>query len=629
MSPRPEDDTGSLERAREHLYKPGAVMRDVRAPMSAFHKDAVPHEWKEEEVSKPRPRVTGRHVRFAGVFFAAAFFFFLLSLGGVSYFFFYGGNSVSVEQIAVDIQGPTMIAGGDTVPLSLSITNKNPTAIENAVLEITFPSGTRNATDVLNAYPRYVENLGTLQSGATMMRSVKAVMFGGAGQSLSLPVSLTYTTSGSDAVFVKKSSYALTISSTPLSVSVDAATETVSGKPLTLTVSVRSNATVPLSDVVLAGAFPFGFSVDSSSIPMSNSSFALGTVQPGALKTVKITGTLTGQDKENRVFRFTVGTAKSAQDQALAVSYMTQDANVAITTPFIDTSIVVNGNAADNPIISPGTRQNVSVSYKNTLPTNVTNATVTVMVSGSAVDYGSITSQDGFYRSADHSIVFSQDTSPGLATLAPDATGSGSFSFLTLPVESLGPGPTITFTISVAGSRDGQENVPEQISSTITKTAKVSTVAVLTAYSLHNSGSISNSGPIPPRANQATTYSIVWSVQNKGSAIADGSVTSKLPNYVTYSGATAGSGSFTYDPKTRVVTWSTGDLAQSVTAQGMFKVSITPSTSQKGSAPTLTGGMSFSGYDRFAGVPVSATVDPVTTETTQEPGYTATNATVQ
>ncbi|MDO8742337.1 MAG: hypothetical protein Q7J45_02250 [bacterium] len=629
MLQRPEDDTGSLERAREHLYKPGVVMHDMRAPMSAFHKDAVPHEWREEEAPKPRPRVTGRHVRFAGIFFAAAFFFFLLSLGGVSYFFFYGGNSVSVEQITVDIQGPTMIAGGDTVPLSLAITNKNPTAIENAMLEITFPSGTRNATDVLNAYPRYVENLGTLQSGATVMRSVKAVMFGGAGQNLSLPVSLTYTTGGSDAVFVKKSSYALTISSTPLSISVDTAAETVSGKPLILTVSVRSNATVPLSDVVLVGAFPFGFSVDSSSVSMSNSSFALGTLQPGVLKTVKITGTLMGQDKEKRVFRFTVGTAKSAQDQALAVSYMSQDANVTITTPFIDTNIAVNGNTVENPIVSPGSRQDVTVSYKNTLPTNVTNATVTVTISGPAVDYASITSQDGFYRSADHSVVFSQDTDPDLGMLAPDAVGSGSFSFSTLPVEGLGPAPTITFSISVAGSRDGQENVPEQVSSTILKTVKVSTVAALTAYSLHNFGSISNSGPIPPRANQVTTYSVVWNVQNKGNAIAGGSVTSKLPNYVTYSGATAGSGSFTYDSKTHVVTWSTGDLTQSATAQGMFKVSITPSTSQKGSSPALTGSMSFSGYDRFAGVSVSATADPVTTETTQEPGYTAASAIVQ
>ena len=629
MLQRPEDDAGSLERAREHLYEPGAVIHDMRAPLSAFHKDAVPHEWKEEESPKSQPRVTGRHVRFAGMFFAAAFFFFLLSLGGVSYFFFYGGNSVSVEQISIDIQGPTTVAGGDTVPLSLAITNKNPTALENAMLEITFPSGTRNATDVLNAYPRYIENLGTLQSGATVMRSVKAVMFGGAGQNLSLPVSLTYTTSGSNAVFVKKSSYALTISSTPLSVSVDSVAETVSGKPLTFSISVRSNATVPLSDVVLVGAFPFGFSVDSSSIPMSNSSFALGTMQPGALKTVKVTGTLAGQDKEKRVFRFTVGTAKSAQDLTLAVPYMTQDANVAITTPFIDTNIAVNGDSGETPVVSPGSRQEITVSYKNTLPTNVTNATVTVTVSGPAVDYTSITSQDGFYRSSDRSIVFSQDTDPDLATLAPDAVGSGSFSFSTLPVEGLGQAPTITFSISVAGSREGQENVPEQVSSTITKTAKVSTVAALTAYALHNSGAISNSGPIPPRSNQATTYSVVWNVQNKGSAIAGSSVSTKLPNYVTYSGTTAGSGSFTYDQKTHTVTWSAGDLMQGATAQGMFKVSITPSTSQKGSSPALTGSMSFSGYDRFAGVSVSASADPVTTETTQEPGYIPSSATVQ
>jgi len=629
MLQRPEDDAGSLERAREHLYEPGAVIHDMRAPLSAFHKDAVPHEWKEEESPKPQPRVTGRHVRFAGMFFAAAFFFFLLSLGGVSYFFFYGGNSVSVEQISIDIQGPTTVAGGDTVPLSLAITNKNPTALENAMLEITFPSGTRNATDVLNAYPRYIENLGTLQSGATVMRSVKAVMFGGAGQNLSLPVSLTYTTSGSNAVFVKKSSYALTISSTPLSVSVDSVAETVSGKPLTFTISVRSNATVPLSDVVLVGAFPFGFSVDSSSIPMSNSSFALGTMQPGALKTVKVTGTLAGQDKEKRVFRFTVGTAKSAQDLTLAVPYMTQDANVAITTPFIDTTIAVNGDSGETPVVSPGSRQEITVSYKNTLPTNVTNATVTVTVSGPAVDYTSITSQDGFYRSSDRSVVFSQDTDPDLATLAPDAVGSGSFSFSTLPVEGLGQAPTITFSISVAGSREGQENVPEQVSSTITKTAKVSTVAALTAYALHNSGAISNSGPIPPRSNQATTYSVVWNVQNKGSAIAGSSVSTKLPNYVAYSGTTAGSGSFTYDQKTHTVTWSAGDLMQGATAQGMFKVSITPSTSQKGSSPALTGSMSFSGYDRFAGVSVSASADPVTTETAQEPGYIPSSAIVQ
>lgn len=575
------------------------------------------------------PESGKRRVRLAGIFFMTAVVFFLVSLAGVAYFFYYGGNSVSVEQVAIDVQGPTMIASGDTVPLSLTITNKNPVALENAAIEITFPSGTRSADDVRAAYPRYVENIGTLASGATITRSVKAIFFGGTGQSLSLPVSLSYGASGSNAVFVKKSSFALTISSTPLSVSVDTLTETVSGKPLTLTLSVRSNATVPLSDVVLSASFPFGFSVTSSSLPLTNSSFVLGTLLPGAQKTITVTGTLSGQDKDIRVFRFIVGTAKTPQDQTLAVSYMTQEATVAIAAPFINTSIAVNGNRGDAIVVSPGSLQHATVSYANTLPTSVTNAAVAITISGSAVDYESINAQSGFYRSSDHTIVFSSDTDPSLSTLAPGASGVGAFTFSTLPTEALAPSPTITFSISVSGTRVGQSNVPEQVASSATKTVKVSTAVAFSAFSLRSAGSIGASGPIPPRANVATSYAIVWNVQNKGSTVAGGSVSAALPSYVSYTGMTAGAGSFSYDSASRIVTWSTGELAQGASAQGAFQVSFTPSTSQKGDAPVLVKEASFSGYDRFAGVSISAGADPVTTETIREPGYSPEHATVQ
>ncbi len=629
MPPRPEDDIGSLEHARERLYTPGAAMQDIRAPLTSSTEQSLPHAWKEDPLPEVPPPTKGRHVHFASIFFIASLIFFLISLASVGYFFYYGGNSVSVDKVTIDIQGPTTITGGDIAPLLLTITNKNSVAIENAAIEIDFPSSTRSATDVLSAYPRYVENIGTIASGATVTRSVKAVMFGGEGQSLSLPISLSYSASGSNAVFVKKSSYILAISSTPLSLSVDSLTETVSGKPLTFTVSVRSNATTPLSNVVLTGAFPFGFSVTSSSIPFSNSGFFIGTMLPGANKTITVTGVLTGQDKEQRVFRFTVGTAKTAQDHSLGVAYVTQEAPVTITAPFINTSIAINGDTRDTAVISPGSTQNVTISYANTLTTSITNATVEIMISGSAVDYNSISAQSGFYRSSDRTIVFSRDTDPALGTLAPGATGIGAFTFSTLPLGAVTSAPTITFSISVSGTRVGQTNVPEQVSASATKTAKVATTVALGATSLHSSGPLGTSGPIPPRADTPTTYNIVWNVQNKGSAVAGGSVSATLPGYVSYTGATAGTGSFSYNSASRTVSWTVGDIAQNSSAQGVFQVSLTPSTSQKGSAPTLTGGVSFSGYDRFAGVTVTATADPATTETRGDPGYVATNAIVQ
>lgn len=623
----PEDTTGSLEKAHTRLYEPVASLH-TRPPLAASNKRELPHTWGGDPLQSVAHQ-GGRHVRLAGIFFVAAVLFFLVSLGITGYVFFMGGNSVSVDKITIDIQGPTTIAGGDIVPLSLTITNKNSVAIENATIEIDFPNGTRNAADVLQTYPRYTENLGLLASGATVTRSVKAFVFGGAGQTLTLPVSFSYGTTGSNAVFVKKSSYPLIVSTTPLSVSVDALTETVSGQPFTFTLTVRSNATVPLDNVVLTGAFPFGFTAATSSLPLNNSSFLLGTLRPGTSKTITLTGTLTGQDSEQRVFHFTIGTAKTAHDQTLAVTYMSQDASVTITAPFINTTLALNGDTSPNVIVTPGSHQSVTLSYTNTLSTSVTNATVAIAVSGSAVDYNSIRTDNGFYRSTDHTVVFSRDTDPSLASLAPGASGIGTFTFSTLPMNALTSLPTITFAISVSGTRVGQSNVPEQVSASATKTAKVATTIVLSASSLHTSGPISTSGPIPPRVDQTTTYTIVWNARNQGSAIAGGSVSAILPSYVSYTDLTTGTGSFSYDAGSHTVSWSTGDLAQGGSATGAFQISLTPSTSQRGSAPPLTSTASFSGYDRFAGVQVSATADPVTTETKGDPGYVSTNAIVQ
>lgn len=586
----------------------------------------LPHAWEEVPLQIPLHEGV-RHVRLAGLFLGGAIAFFVVALAVAGYFFYFGSNSVSIDKVTVDIQGPTTVSGGDTVPLSLIITNKNPVSIENATIEIDFPDGTRSATNVLAPYPRYVENLGTLASGASITRSVRAVVFGGAGQTLELPVLFSYGIASSNAVFEKKSAYALAVTSTPLSVSVDALTETVSGQPITFTLTVRSNASVPLSNVVLAASSPFGFSVTSSSIPLSNSSFLIGTLAPGASKQVALTGTLTGQNSEQRVFHFTVGTAKSSQDQTLAVTYMTQDATVTIAAPFITTTLAINGDTSDNVVLSPGVMQSVTLSYVNTLSTTVTNASVTIKVAGSAVDFNSIRTTNGFYNSSDHTIVFSRDTDPALAMLSPGASGIGTFTFSTVPVGTASP--TLALSISVSGTRVGQTNVPEQVTTSATRTARVATTILLGSVSSRAIGGFGVSGPVPPKANQATTYSVVWSAQNKGSAVADGRVTATLPSYVSYTGATSGKGTFSYDSSSRTLTWSTGDLAQGGGAQGVFQVSLTPSTSQKGSAPDLTGPVSFSGYDRFAGVQVRSSAAPATTETKGDAGYVSANALVQ
>jgi hypothetical protein len=624
----PESDVGSLEKARERLYSPTGDTGGTRTPFLKNPLNALPHEWKDTLL--PAHLEGGeRHVRLATIFLGAAAAFFVIALVVAGLLISVGGNSVSVDKISIEVQAPTSITGGDTVPLAVTILNRNPVAVENATIEIDFPPGTKDASNTSESYPHYIEQIGRLGSGEQVTRSVKAVFFGASGQTLMVPISLSFGTSGSNATFVKKSAYTLTVSSTPLEVSVDTLTETVSGKPLTLTLTVRSNATVPLKNVVLLGAFPFGFTPVSSSIPLTNSTFLIGTLQPGQSKTITLTGTLTGQNNEQRVFRFSIGTASSPKDQTLAVTYLTQDATVTIAAPFISTTLSLNGSRVQDAVITPDSHQNVSVTYTNTLPTSIENAHVEVKISGSAVDYDSIRTSSGFYNSSTRTIVFGSDTDPSLSSLAPGASGVGAFGFSTLPADEIGSSPSVSFTVSVSGTRIGQTSVPEQVSASITETAKVRTLVLLTAAALHSSGPFNNSGPIPPVAEEATTYTIVWGVENKGSTIAGATVSATLPSYVTYTTNTNGSGLFSYNESSRVVTWTIGDVPQGGSITGAFQVSLTPSTSQKGGAPALTSGISFTGYDRFASVQLTASADPVTTETRGDPGYRSDDGVVQ
>ena len=622
-----DNEFGALEEARKRLYAPEHMPEASRAPLLR-PKRTLAHLWRD---NRP-PEITHferRHVRLAGLFFAGALAFFAIALAVAGYLLYFGGNSVSVKNITLAVQGPATIAGGDTVPLTISITNRNPVQIDNATIEVDFPASTRSVEDVSKPMPIYSENLGSLRSGETVTRSIKAVVFGAAGDTVLLPITFSYDTQGSNSTFVKRSSHPLAISSTPLSISVDTVAETVAGKPFSLALMVRNNATVSIDNVVVAGTFPFGFTLTSSSISASGSTFPIGKLAAGESKTIMLTGTLDGQDGESRVLHFSIGTPRTAGSTELAMSYMTQDATILLTAPFIAATLTLNGSPLSSATLAPNEVETVTVSYTNTLSTNVADATIAVTLSGSAVDYASVRTNNGFYRSSDHTIVFSRDSDPTLATLAPGATGIGSFTFSTVSATQFGRSPSVTFSTSVRATRVGQSSVPEEISATTVQTIKAATAVALTASSLYSGGPFSNSGPVPPTSDTTTTYTIAWQAQNGGSAVADGTVSATLPSYVTYTGSTNGSGRVHYDSGSRTVTWSTGDLAQGVKGQAAFQVAFLPSTSQKGASPTLTSAATFAGYDRFAGVAVSALADPVTTETTSDPSYKIGDGTVQ
>jgi hypothetical protein len=387
---------------------------------------------------------------------------------------------------------------------------------------------------------------------------------------------------------------------------------------------VRSNATGPINDVTLGGVFPRAYTLSTASQQITGGNIALGTLSAGQSKSITYTGALSGSANDLQNFKFTVGTGVNP-DGSPALPYMTQGADITIAAPFIATSLSVNGGDANSAIITPGSVTSVRVDYQNTLDTAISNAEIDIAISGGAVDYGSIQAPSGFYRSSDHTLVFSQSTDPTLAELAPGASGTETFTF-TVPAAVSAKGPTVTLTTSVSGARVGQTNVPQSASAVSSATLKIGSAVTFTATPLHKSGPFTNTGPIPPVVNSPTSYTIVWKVNNPNNALTNLNATATLPPYMAY--ADRSNGPVSFDPATRTITWKPSDLSAGQVATVSFVVTLTPSLSQGGTSPALTSTTAFTAFDRFTQAAVSLTAPSPTTETTADPGYNSSMASV-
>jgi len=613
-----EEVQSSLERLRRKLYNNAGTQTPVPHPLS---------EPKQYYAETPEPLKVPKKegLPFAVKFFIIALVFFLFAGGVAAALLFFGTRSVSTDEIGMSVDGPLTIASGETVSFLVGIDNKNPMAITSTKLTVDFPEGTRNPDSVIDPLVRYSDPLGDVPAGGRVERTVRAAIYGTENQTVTVPVTLEYRTEGSSAIFVKKQDFTFTITTSPVTMTVATLKQTASGQPITVQVAVRSNAKETLKDVAVRGVYPFGFT-QTNATPTSSPGplFRLGELKPGEEKTITITGVLVGQEQDERVFKFTAGTALAGAPD-LNVPYSSKESVVLVTKPFLAVSLALNRENVDSAVVAPGESVQVSVSWQNTLQTPVTDGQISVQLAGDALDLSTISTNNGFYRSSDKTVFFNRETNAGLKYLEPGDTGSGSFVFNAKGASALSGlrNPTVTLNVSVAGRRTGETGVPESVTSTMTRTVQIQTDAVLTSTMTRTTGPFTNTGPWPPEPDVESTYTVNLALDNSLNSIADGAVSMTIPSYVRYTGvASPADGSLVYDADNRKITWRLGDIQPgSETRKMSFQIAFLPSTSQRGDNPVLISDQVFTGIDRFTKQPLTATVQRLDTRITNDPAY--------
>ena len=576
-------------------------------------------------------------------FLIAAAAFFVLATGIFAYYFFLGAGSSPASNGNIDIQvsGPTQVSGGDPTELQISVSNRNRAALQLSDLVITYPKGTRSPADLVTDLPNQRISLGTIEPGGRRLGTVSAVFSGSEGDHANVHVELEYRLPNSNSIFVASQDYVLTFVSSPLSVSVEAASETTSGQPMPITVTVSSNAQTIVRDVVLKADYPFGFTQKSSDTPPKVAGFwELGDFAPGQSKSIKIQGVLQGQKGDERIFRFTAGLRNDRSDTEVATTLADFEEHVALAEPFLALSITVNKEGGEEAVVvSPGDTVNLSIQWQNNLSTPIDDAVFVASLGGILIDGTLVRSADGFYRSADNAVLWDKNTSHGaLAELPPGGKGTVSVSFQIPAAAQIGNtrNPQIAVTVHAAGKRVGQSGVPETLQSAATRVVKVASNIQLAAQGVYYSNPFGSTGPLPPKAGQETTYLLLYTLQNSSNKITGAKISAILPAYVRWIGVySPGSERLTFNQTDSSVVWDIGDIAQGLGAASTtprrvaFEIGFTPSSSQVGSQPILLSSIVLTGTDAFTGAPVSVSAKDITSNlTTSDPGFTADKATV-
>lgn len=601
-----------LESLEKRLYQ-AQPQEQVSVPAYSSQQPQTPYGWQ----APPPPPPPKKRMPWTAKFLIGAGIFLVIAALAATAIIFLGSRAISNNNVQITVPPSTGVASGDTVSLVVTIHNGNPVALKDASFNVTLPNGTRAADGTNSPMTQYNDVLGPIPAGADVTRTIQARLFGQAGQTLTIPMKVQYHVTGSNALYQSETDYTVTISSSPVSVEVQSITQAPSGQSFTLTVLVRSNSSAPVQDVALTASYPSGFAIQKTvPSPTGTNFFDLGQLAAGDQKTIQIRGTLTGQDGDQRVFRFDAGNKNPDGTSTLGNTYAEGTATISITHPFLNVSLALNSSPDEPLIVQPGSHVNALLTWQNTLDSTLGNASMKVTLSGNALAANSINGGSGFYRSADSSVIFDSTSVPSLASLSSGQTGVGSLGFSVKQASALAgvQNPTVTLTVSISGIQSTQGSSPQALTSTLTRTVKVGTIVTVSSSVSH----ASTGGPFPPVAGKQTTYAVTLTAKNTVNSVGAAKETFTLPSYVTF--VSSSDGSVSFNPDTATATWNIGDLSSGGTATTKFTVTITPSASQHGQTPTLIGAQAFTGYDRFTQQQVSASALSLTTDLSGKPG---------
>ena len=523
--------------------------------------------------------------------------------------FWFGGASFRDKDVVLDIEGPTQSASGDEIVYKLKYSNATRSSLSDLNFVFFYPEGSTVVTDNGTSDNHSEEfNVKSLSAGESGEKELRAFLIGEKGNIKVAKAILSFKAGNLRSTFEKTATLSTTIVSTPISLTLVAAPSVVSGQSVTYILDYRNESSEDATDLILNFDYPDGF-VPREYNPQpknGNNSWTVKFLKKGSGERISISGTLNGQEGENKVASVTL--KRKVGDGY--VDYQKAFVATVISNPVLGVKILVNG--LPDYAASLGDRLAYTIEYSNNSNLNLFGMNLAIKLEGDMIDFSSLDTRGGFFDEATKTITWNSSTIPDFANFEPNKKGQVGLNIILKSFfSSVSSGATADRFVKIS-AKFSTPNVPtgfnsDEISVSASLVTKIGTQPSLNQAAYYNDSNFGLSGPLPPKAGEETLYTIHWQLTNPGNAIESARVVGKLPQGVEWANMVKIDSSQvapSFNPNSSEVTWSLNSLPYGTGISGpkyeaSFGVKITPTIDNKGNIIKLIDNVQFIGIDSF------------------------------
>ena len=518
----------------------------------------------------------------------------------------------------MEITGNNKVSAGEELTYTLTYHNDNLVSLKNAKITVEVPNALIDSSlDILGQTKSEIREyeLPELEPRSKGEIIIKGRLIGEISSIHTMKATLNYRSTILTSSFDSKTEFATTISDSPVVVDIQAPLESVSGEIVNYIITVNNKSNNDLKDLELQLEYPETFAFTSSTLTATGNSkniFIIPSLRSKTSYELTIVGNLGGSQQEIKVLKAKIGESR----QGAFTLYASSQKSTTLGSPYVNLTQRVNTNIA-----KAGETLEYTISFRNNTQVRIGEGFLKAQLDSKLLDLTKLNARGADFDSGTNTIIWRANAIPQLKIFGPNEQGEISFTVpikRTIPIENF---QDVNYVIKTNATFESNE-VPttlgvNKIIQGNSSEVKLSTRLIPKAsiYYVSRDSSIINTGPLPLKVAQLTTFSVSLEIQNLTNDVSGVSFRTTLPNNVTWTGKTvATNGNITYNERTKEIVWNVDKVPANTGLlrplyRAVFQIGITPAINQIGQNPQLLSRINYTGQDDFTGIDLSDILD--------------------